>query len=123
MSFFGSLFGNKAAGSGQSPVKSQIPHVEEIVRERIVAFHDRTKLHFILIFPVMHKVAVRLYIDDFGLDVALRTYENFVRSLTSDGSIREDMFKSFGWPEIPPHAAKHVQELNAHSANSLVRAF
>ncbi len=114
MSFFGSLFGNKAAGTGHSTVKSQISQVEEIVKARIVAFHDRTKLHFILIFPVMHKVAVRLYVDDFGFDVALRTYESLVSSLTSDGTVRENQFKSFGWPEVPPHAAAHVQELDAH---------
>jgi hypothetical protein len=114
MSFFGDLFGPKAAESGQSTVKSQIPQVEEIVKVRIVAFHDRTKLHFILIFPVMHKVAVRLYVDDFGVDATLLTYENLVSSLTSDGIIREDQFKSFGWPEIPPHAAAHVQELDAY---------
>src|ERR1700756_4324094 len=99
MSFFGSLFGKKAAGSGQSTVKSQIPYVEEILKGRIVSFQDRTKLHYILIFPVMHKVAARLYVDDFGFDVALRTYQNLVSSLTSDGTIREDQFKSFGWPE------------------------
>jgi len=112
MSFFGSLFGNKAAGSGQSTVKSQIPQVEEILKSRIVSFQDRTKLHYILIFPVMHKVAAKLYVDDFGPDVALRTYQSLVNSLTSDGTIREDQFKSFGWPEIPQHAAAHVHELD-----------
>jgi hypothetical protein len=114
MPIFGGLFGHKAAGSGQSTVKSQIPQVEEMVKARIVAFHDRTKLHFILIFPLMHRVAVRLYVDDFGFDVALRIYENLVNSLTSDGTIREDQFKSFGWPEIPPYAAAHVRELDAY---------
>lgn len=113
MSFFGSSFGNKVAGSGQTTVKSQVPQVEEILKARIVAFQDRTKLHYILIFPVMHKVAVKLYVDDFGFDVALRHYQGLVNSLTSDGTIREDQFKSFGWPEIPPHAAAHVQELDA----------
>jgi hypothetical protein len=34
--------------------------------------------------------------------------------LTNDGTIREDQFKSFGWPEIPPHAMAHVQEFNTH---------
>jgi hypothetical protein len=114
MSFFGSLFGNKAAASGQSIVESQIPQLEQIIKVRIVAFHDRTNLAFILIFPVMHKVAARLYVDDFGSDVALRTYENFVSSLTSEGTIRESHFTSFGWPEIPLHAAAHVQELDTH---------
>jgi hypothetical protein len=114
MSFFGSLFGNKAADAGQSTVKSQIPEVEAILRGRIVAFQDRTKLPYILVFPVMHKVAVKLYVDDFGFDVALRTYQNLVNSLTSDGTIREDQFKSFGWPEIPPHNVALVQELDAH---------
>ncbi|SIN88567.1 hypothetical protein SAMN05443247_00458 [Bradyrhizobium erythrophlei] len=113
MSFFGSLFGNKAAGSGQSTVKSQISQVEERLKSRIVSFQDRTKLRYILIFPVMHKVAAKLYVDDFGPDVALRTYQSLVNSLTSDGTIREDQFKSFGWPEIPADAATHVQEFDA----------
>jgi len=114
MSFFGSLFGNKAAGSGQATVKAQIPQVEEMLKARVVAFQDRTKLHYILIFPVMHKVAVKLYVDDFGFDAALRVYEGLVNSLTNDGTIREDQFKSFGWPEIPPHAMAHVQEFDTH---------
>jgi hypothetical protein len=114
MSFFGSLFGNKAAGAAQTIVKSQISQVEEILKGRIVAFQDRTKLHYILVFPVIHKVAVKLYVDDFGFDAALRLYEGLVSSLTSDGTVREDQFKSFGWPEIPPRAIAHVQELEAH---------
>jgi hypothetical protein len=114
MSFFGSLFGNVTAAGGQSTVKSQIPQVEEILKGRIVAFQDRTKLPYILVFPVMHKVAVKLYVDDFGFDVALRQYQSLANSLTSDGTIREGMFKSFGWPEIPPHAVALVQEFDAH---------
>jgi hypothetical protein len=114
MAFFGRLFGGEARGSGQTTVKSQIPQAEELFKGRIVAFQDRTRLHYILVFPVMHKVAVRLYVDDFGHDVALAHYTGLVNSLTSDGTIREDQFKSFGWPEIPPHALAHVQELDAH---------
>ena len=47
MSFSGSLFGKKAASSGQSTVKSQIPQVEEILKGRIVSFSgsDKAALH------------------------------------------------------------------------------
>src|ERR1700722_8110446 len=113
MSLFGSSFGDKATDSG-STVKLQIPQVEEIIKGRIVGFQDRTKLHYILIFPVMHKAAVKLYVDDFGFDETLRLYQSLVNSLTSDGTIRESQFKSFGWPEIPPHAVAHVQEFDAY---------
>jgi hypothetical protein len=62
--------------------------------------------------PIMHKMAVRLSVEDFGVEAALKHYERLVASLTSDGTIRENQFNSFGWPEVPPHEAPRAQELD-----------
>lgn len=113
MSLFGRLFGKESAMSPKPvDVRSQVQDVENILKPRIADFQDRTKIHYILIFPVMHKVAVRLLVEDFGLDATLRQYEALVSSLCSDGTIRESQFKSFGWPEVPPQEVTHVQELD-----------
>lgn len=112
MSVFGKWFGNKTApASSVGSARDEIPTAEEILKRVIVDFHDRTKLHFVLIFPAMHQAAVRLYVEDFGVDAALRRYEGLVAALTSDGMIREDQFKDFGWPEAPAHEAAHIHEL------------
>lgn len=114
MSVFGRLFGKEGSvGREPSDTRSQIPHVESIIKPRIADFQARTNVHYILIFPVMHKVAVRLMVEDFGVDVALRQYEDLVASITSDGIVRESQYKNFGWPEVPRHEVAHVQELDA----------
>jgi hypothetical protein len=112
MGIFGSLFG-KSPASTQSTVQAQLPEVEALLGRWIVDFHDRTTLHFILIVPVMHKMAVRLFVEDFGVQTALKHYENLVGLLTSNGTIRESQFKSFGWPEVPAQDVPHVNELDA----------
>ena len=65
MGIFGSLFGSK------SPVEAQLPEVEAVLGRCIVDFHDRTNLHYILIFPIMHKMAVNLFVETFGVQSAL----------------------------------------------------
>ncbi len=49
-----------------------------------------------MIYPVVHKVAVKLYVEDFGIDATLKTYERLFAILTSDGTIREDQFNLTG---------------------------
>src|SRR5258708_35323411 len=61
----------------------------------------------------MHKMAVKLFVEDFGVQSALKHYEHLVASLSSDGTIRESQFKSFGWPDVPPEAVPHTKELDA----------
>jgi hypothetical protein len=100
-------------GSSEDTVRAQLPAVEDIVKTCVVEFHDSTKLTFVLIVPVLHQTAVKLYIEDFGVDVALRRYEAIVKSLTSDGTIREDQFKNFHWPKVPNHEADNVQKFDA----------
>jgi hypothetical protein len=58
-------------------------------------------------------MAVKLFVEDFGVETALKHYERLVASLTSDGTIREKQFKSFRWPEVRPQEAPRVQELDA----------
>jgi hypothetical protein len=122
MPIFGRLFGGKSSAassqrtvqvSNEKAVQAQLPEVEAALGRCVVDFQDRTKLHYILIFPIMHKVAVKLYVEDFGVEKALKIYENMVAILTSNGTLREDQFKSFGWPEVPPHEAPRAQELDA----------
>jgi hypothetical protein len=114
MAIFGGWFGGKSqAGSSQPGVLAQVPEVEEILRKRVGAFQDRTKLHSVLVFPIIHRVAAKLFVEDFGAEVALRHYQGLVASLTSDGMIREDQFKNFGWPDVPLHEVTHVHELDA----------
>jgi hypothetical protein len=113
MGIFGSLFGSKSSASGQSTVQAQLPEVEAVLGRCIVDFHDRTNLHYMLIFPIMHKVAVKLFVEDFGVQSALTQYEQLVASLTSDGTIRESQFKSFGWPDVSPQDVPHTNELDA----------
>ena len=76
-------------------------------------FPDRTKLHYVLIFPIMHKMAVKLFVEDFGIEAALKHYEHLVASLTSDGTIRENQFKNFAWPDVSPQDVPHTHELDA----------
>src|SRR5262249_44411530 len=59
---------------------------------------------------IMHKVALELYVEDFGVQKALKLYEHLVASLAP---LREDQFKSFGWPEVLPQEAPHAQEVEA----------
>jgi hypothetical protein len=79
----------------------------------VVDFQDRTNLPYVLIFPIMHKMAVKLFVEDFGVETALKHYERLVASLTSCGTIREDQFKSFRWAEVPPQEAPRVEEIDA----------
>jgi hypothetical protein len=95
MGLFGNLFESKAV--------KQASEVEAGIAEILIAFHDRTGLPFILIFPIVHKVAARLYVEDFGPEVALAHYEKTALTLKADGVIRESMFKSFDWPEPAEH--------------------
>ncbi len=104
---------DKLPASGKSTVLAQLPEVEAVLGRFIVDFHDRTRLHYVLIFPVVHKIAVKLFVEDFGVQSALKHYEQLVASLTSGGTIRESQFKSFGWPEAPPHEAPHTIDLDA----------
>jgi hypothetical protein len=114
MAIFGSWFSGKSqGGSNQAGVLAQVPEVEEVLKKRIVDFQDRTKLPYVLIFPIMHKVAAKLFVEDFGPEVALRHYQGLVASLTSDGMIREDQFKCFGWPDVPLHEVSPAHELDA----------
>jgi hypothetical protein len=113
MGIFGSLFGRTSPVSGQSTVQAQLPEVKAVLGRCIVDFHDRTNLHYMLIFPIMHKVAVKLFVEDFGVQSALKQYEQLVASLTSDGTIRESQFTSFGWPDVSPEDVPHTNELDA----------
>ncbi|RXG91615.1 hypothetical protein [Bradyrhizobium zhanjiangense] len=113
MAGFGSWFRKPAPEeSSQTIVKAQIPQAETAVRDFIVGFKDRTNLHYVLIFPVVHRVAVKLFVEDFGVEVALRQYQTLVSSLTSDGTIREDQFRNFTWPEVAPDDAPRTKELD-----------
>lgn len=113
MGIFGSVFGSKSPESGQSTVLAQLPEVEAVLGRWIVDFHDRTSLHYVLIFPIMHKMAVKLFVEDFGVQSALKHYEQLAASLTSGGTIRESQFESFGWPGVPPKDVPHTNELDA----------
>lgn len=122
MGIFGNFFGSKQS-SEQDTVMSQLPAVESAVGHCIADFKDRTKLSYAYIFPIMQAIAVKLYVQDFGLQATRLHYEQLVKSLTADGSIREDQFKSFASPEIPPEDLPHTTELNAllwKLANDLV---
>ena len=72
-----------------------------------------TKLSYALIFPIMQAIAVRLYVQDFGVAGTRTHFERLVKMLTDDGTIREDQFKNFGSPEIPPQDLPDTTELNA----------
>jgi hypothetical protein len=99
--------------TAQNTVEAQLPEVEAVLGRWIVDFHDRTNLHYVLIFPIMHKMAVKLFVEDFGIQAALKHYERLVAMLTSDGTIRESQFESFGWPDLPPEDVPHTKELDA----------
>ena len=79
----------------------------------MVDFQDRTKLSYVLIFPVMHKVAVKLFVEDFGIAATLKHYESLVAAFTSEGTIRESQFKSFGWPDVPSQDVPRANEFDA----------
>jgi hypothetical protein len=113
MGIFDRLFGSRSSASGKSTGKSQLPEVEASLGRTVVDFHDRTKLHYVLIFPVVHKMAVKLFVEDFGIGATLKHYESLVALFTSGRTIRESQFKSFGWPEVPPENVSHTQELDA----------
>jgi hypothetical protein len=110
MGIFGNLFGGNPPASEQSTVQSQLTDVEAALGKCIVDFQDRTKLQYVLIFPVMHKMAVKLFVEDFGVESALKHYERLVASLTSDGMIRESQFKTFGWPDVQPQDVPRTNE-------------
>jgi hypothetical protein len=97
--------------SNESTVLAQLPEVEAALKRCIVDFQDGTKLHYILIFPIMHKIAVKLSVEDFGVEKTLKHYERLVASLTSDSTIREYRGR-FEWPDVPPQEAPRVQELD-----------
>jgi hypothetical protein len=109
MSIFSSL---KAALFAKNPLQIQIAGIESTLGEFIVDFHDRTKLHFVLIFPIMHKVAVKLLVEEFGNNATITHYEGLVRTLTSETGLHEGQFKSFGWPEPAPQDLPLTQELD-----------
>jgi hypothetical protein len=113
MGIFGNPFGSKSPASGQSIVLAQLPEVEAVLGRCIVDFHDRTSLHYVLIFPIIHKMAVKLFVEDFGVQNALKHYEHLVASLTSDGTIRESQFTSFRWPVVSPKDVPRANELDA----------
>jgi hypothetical protein len=114
MGVFGSLFGGKtSAPPSESRVKAQLPAVEAAFGRCVVDFQDRTKIHYVLIFPIMHKIAVKLFVEDFGVEPVLKRYEDQVASLTTAIGMRESQFQGFGWPEVPLHEAPHAQELEA----------
>jgi hypothetical protein len=113
MGIFGSLFGSKPPTTPQNTVQAQLPEVEAVLGSWIVDFSDRTNLQYLLIFPIMHKMAVKLFVEDFGVQSALKHYEHLVASLTSGGTISESSFKSFGWPDVPPEDVPHTKELDA----------
>jgi hypothetical protein len=99
--------------TAQNTVQAQLPEVEDVLGRWIVDFHDRTNLHYVLIFPIIHKMAVKLFVEDFGIQAALKHYERLVAMLTSDGTIRESQFESFGWPDVPPEDVPHRDKLDA----------
>jgi hypothetical protein len=90
-----------------SIVQAQLPEVEAVLGRCVLDFHDRTSLQYVLIFPIMHKMAVKLFVEDFGVESALKHYEHIVASLTSDGTIRESQFESFRWPDVRPQDIPH----------------
>lgn len=83
MGLFGRLFGTEPSESGQRTVQDQPPNVEVLLGRCIVDYYDRTKLSFILILPVIHKVAVKLYVEDFGFNATLKHYEWNLLRLTA----------------------------------------
>ncbi len=102
---------------------AQLPQVESAVGNCVADFKDRTKLSYALIFPIMQAVAVRLFIQDFGVEGTCIHFERLVKILTEDGTIRESQFKNFRSPEVPPEHLPHTTELNAilwKLANDLV---
>jgi hypothetical protein len=60
----------------------------------------------------MHKMGVKLFVEDCGVQFALKLYENAVASLSSKG-YRESQFKSWGWPDVPSEDVPHTKELDA----------
>jgi hypothetical protein len=118
MGIFSNLFGGR-----QRSVMAQLPQVESAVGNCVADFKDRTNLSYALIFPIMHRVAVQLYVQDFGVAGTRTHFERLVKTLTEDGTIREDQYKNFGSPEIPPEDLPRTTELSAilwNLANDLV---
>jgi hypothetical protein len=109
MSILGKLFGSKP----KSIAQAQLPEVEAALTQHIADFQDTTRLHNVLVCPILHKVAVKLFVEDFGAPSTLKQYERLVASFTSDGTFRESQFSSFGWPDVPPEEASHTSELDA----------
>jgi hypothetical protein len=107
----------------QQSVMPQLPQVESAVGNCVADFEERTKLSSVLILPIMQAVAVRLFIQDFGVEGTRIHFERLVKILTEDGTIRESQFKNFRSPEVPPENLPHTTELNAilwKLANDLV---
>src|SRR5260370_1264017 len=104
--------GSNSSTTAQSTVQAQLPEAEAVLGSWIVDFHGRTNLRFILIFPIVHKLAVKLFVEDFGVQSTLKHYEHLVASLTSGTTISESSFKSFGWPDVPPDDVPHTKELD-----------
>jgi hypothetical protein len=74
-----------------------------------------------VIYPVVHKVAVKLYVEDFGIDATLKTYERLFAILTSDGTIREDQFNLTGRMFAPKGASYDCPVCSALEARARVR--
>jgi hypothetical protein len=108
MGIFGNLFGGK-----QRTVASQLSQVEAAVGNCVADFKDRTKLSYVFIFSIMQTLAVRLYVQEYGVVAARFHFERLVKMLTDKGTIREDQYKNFRSPEIRPQDFPHTTELYA----------
>jgi hypothetical protein len=81
MGIFGNLFGGE-----QRTVISQLSQVEAAVGNCVAAFKDRTKLSVVFIFPIMQALAVRLYVQEYGVVAARFPFERIVKALTDEGA-------------------------------------
>ena len=81
MGIFGNLFGGK-----QRTVISQLSQVKAAVGNCVAAFKDRTKLSVVFIFPIMQALAVRLYVQEYGVVAARFHFERIVKALTDKGA-------------------------------------
>src|SRR5689334_8905069 len=58
-------------------------------------------------------MAAKLFVEDLGVENALKHYERLVGILTSGGTIRESQFTGFRWPEVSLQDVPHANELDA----------
>jgi hypothetical protein len=107
MGIFGNLFGK------QRTVVPQLSQAEAAIGNCVADFKDRTKLSYVFIFSIMQALAVRLYVQEYGVVAARFHFERLVKMLTDKGTIREDQYKNFRSPEIRPQDLPHTTELDA----------